>query len=286
MILNEIISTHPSLLQGFTEVAGQGADVVIANPNGISVNGGGFLNAPRVTLTTGSPEYDVHGGLSGFDVRGGTVTIDGSGLNNLAVDATSIYSAYLQLNAKLHAREIDVVLGANQIDRLWPQNRAQYRGLPSRILLDASALGGMYAGKIRLVGTGAGLVVNLPPEVIASSGDIEISADGRILLQQLDATGEVIRVVFGEIIDSSSTVYAQGEVDLAAEDAIEILDGMVAGATAVRLDSDRIENKASVIVILEADGSFNTIGQAEYRRRAGRQRRQPVGRILYRYRCR
>lgn len=60
IILNEVTSTRPSALNGFTEVAGQGADVVIANPNGISVNGAGFINVPRVTLTTGVPDQSVY----------------------------------------------------------------------------------------------------------------------------------------------------------------------------------------------------------------------------------
>ena len=55
--------------------------------------------------------FDALGGLSGYDVSDGTITIDGSGMNNLGADATSIYSYYLQLNAKLHARDLDIALG-------------------------------------------------------------------------------------------------------------------------------------------------------------------------------
>jgi len=55
LILNEVTGTSKTLLNGFTEVAGQSADVIVANPNGISVNGGGFINTPKATLTTGNP---------------------------------------------------------------------------------------------------------------------------------------------------------------------------------------------------------------------------------------
>ena len=61
VILNEVTSTNSSVLKGFTEVAGQRADIVIANPNGISVNGAGFINSSRVTLSTGVPTIDAGG---------------------------------------------------------------------------------------------------------------------------------------------------------------------------------------------------------------------------------
>lgn len=42
-ILNEVHSSQPSLLNGFIEVAGSRAQVIVANPSGISCNGCGFL---------------------------------------------------------------------------------------------------------------------------------------------------------------------------------------------------------------------------------------------------
>ncbi|MBW8719040.1 MAG: filamentous hemagglutinin N-terminal domain-containing protein, partial [Variovorax paradoxus] len=47
IILNEVNGGSPSQLRGYIEVAGQRAEVVIANPAGISVDGGGFINASR-----------------------------------------------------------------------------------------------------------------------------------------------------------------------------------------------------------------------------------------------
>jgi filamentous hemagglutinin len=61
VILNEVNSSSASQLKGYVEVAGQRAEVIIANPAGIAVNGGGFLNASAVTLGAISP-----GALSHF----------------------------------------------------------------------------------------------------------------------------------------------------------------------------------------------------------------------------
>ncbi|MDR1063544.1 MAG: filamentous hemagglutinin N-terminal domain-containing protein, partial [Azoarcus sp.] len=44
IIVNQINSRDPSQIKGYIEVAGRRAEVVIANPSGITVDGGGFIN--------------------------------------------------------------------------------------------------------------------------------------------------------------------------------------------------------------------------------------------------
>lgn len=79
IILNEVVGPSISSLNGQIEVAGQKAGVVIANPNGITCSGCGFINASRATLTTGTPEFNAQGGLAGFNVGQGLIRIDGQG---------------------------------------------------------------------------------------------------------------------------------------------------------------------------------------------------------------
>jgi hemolysin len=43
-ILNEVISRNASLLEGPQEIFGRPADYILANPNGITLNGGSFIN--------------------------------------------------------------------------------------------------------------------------------------------------------------------------------------------------------------------------------------------------
>ena len=45
VILNEVTSTNASTINGMMEVAGDSAHLIIANPNGITTQGGGFINA-------------------------------------------------------------------------------------------------------------------------------------------------------------------------------------------------------------------------------------------------
>ncbi|MGA4015523.1 filamentous hemagglutinin N-terminal domain-containing protein, partial [Ralstonia nicotianae] len=77
IIVNQVTSTSPSTLQGYLEVAGPRAEVVIANPNGILVNGGGFINTSRATLTTGVPVFGGSGSLDAYRVTGGQITVQG-----------------------------------------------------------------------------------------------------------------------------------------------------------------------------------------------------------------
>ena len=98
VILNEVNSNNPSKLKGFVEVAGQRAEVIIANPSGIAVNAGGFINASSVVLTTGTAAMS-NGNLDQFLVRRGVVQIDGAGLDTRDADYTAILSRAAQVNA-------------------------------------------------------------------------------------------------------------------------------------------------------------------------------------------
>ena len=105
VILNEVNSNNPSQLRGYVEVAGQRAEVIIANPAGIAVNGGGFINASGVTLTTGAPLMNG-GNLDGYRVQRGTITVEGTGLDTNAADYTNIIARAVQVNAGVWAKAL------------------------------------------------------------------------------------------------------------------------------------------------------------------------------------
>ena len=48
IILNQVTSNNISSLNGYTEIFGQKADYIFANPNGISCNNCGFINTSRL----------------------------------------------------------------------------------------------------------------------------------------------------------------------------------------------------------------------------------------------
>jgi filamentous hemagglutinin len=115
VILNEVNASNPSLLRGYVEVGGMQAEVIIANPAGISCAGCGVINANRFTLSTGTPVLNG-GNLDGYRVQSGTLAISGEGLDVRGTDYTALIARSVEINAGLWATELDISTGANAVD--------------------------------------------------------------------------------------------------------------------------------------------------------------------------
>jgi filamentous hemagglutinin len=266
VILNEVNSSNPSHLNGFVEVAGRRAEVIIANPAGIQVNGGGFINASGVTLTTGTPVMNS-GHLDAFRVQGGSVKIEGLGLDTSTADYTTILTRAMQVNAGLWAKDLTVVTGTNEVKALASGAAAEATKIAGSgsepkptFMLDTGALGGMYAGKIFLVGTEAGVGVNNRGALIAQEGTWVLRSDGSLVnTGKIRAKGDLSIQSKGAISntgDGSSTgtgsaasaiISSQGNVSL------------VAGTTLS--NTDKAEIAASGALTVNAVGPLdNTAG--------------------------
>lgn len=187
-IINEVTGANRSYLQGYTEVAGKAANVIVANPYGITCNGCGFINTPNVTLTTGKPVLDASGKLQSLDVTQGAVTIEGAGLNGSQSDAVSIISRATEINAQLHAKDLRVVAGANRVAADGSVSALKGEGTAPKVAVDTGAMGGMYANRIRLVSSETGVGVNLG-NLNARQGDIALSSAGKVVLKNTLASG-------------------------------------------------------------------------------------------------
>jgi filamentous hemagglutinin len=182
VILNEVNSSDPSRLQGYIEVAGDRAETIIANPAGIVVDGGGFINVSRATLTTGSPIIE-HGSLKGYSVQRGQIVIDGAGLDASKTDYTALIARALQVNAGLWAQRLSIITGANQVEEATQAKvtqTIQAADAPPLFAVDVARLGGMYANQIYLVGTEAGVGVRNAGVIGAVAGDLVVTANGRL----------------------------------------------------------------------------------------------------------
>ena len=186
LILNEVRGAA-SKLNGIVTVGGQKADVIIANPNGITVNGGGFKNVGRGILTTGTPQIGKDGALTGFDVRQGTLTVGAAGWNDKGgADYTEVLARVVALQGKLQGKNLAVSTGPQKVDYASGEISAgTAAGAKPTIALDTAALGGMYADSITLIanekGVGvknAGTLEAAKQLIVTSSGRIENS--GRI----------------------------------------------------------------------------------------------------------
>ena len=196
IIVNEVTGAGSTSMDGFLEVAGNRADVVIANPNGITVNGGGFINTGKAFLTTGKPVYDGEDHLQRFDITGGDILIEGKGLGGKETESLAILSRAVKINAGIWAEDLHITTGANTVDaKTLEASAIEGKGGRPAFALDTAAIGGMYAGRITLVGTEKGLGVN-------NSGTW--SAEDNLTL---DWNGD---------LKNSGTIYSKGNTDLRA----------------------------------------------------------------------
>ncbi|WP_394659180.1 hemagglutinin repeat-containing protein [uncultured Novosphingobium sp.] len=195
VILNEVTGANRSILAGYTEVVGSTADVFVANPYGITCNGCGFINAPNVTLTTGRPNIDGNGHLGGFSVTGGDILITGKGLNATAQDYLALVARSVKIDGQINAKTMDVVTGANDwnSDELVVTAKRATDAAPE-YAIDSTVLGGMYANRIRLIATEAGVGVRALGDVAASGSDFTLDAAGRVVLAGKISAANDVRV--------------------------------------------------------------------------------------------
>ncbi|KVR20857.1 hypothetical protein WK13_04245 [Burkholderia ubonensis] len=201
VILNEVTGGRASQLNGATEIAGQAAQLIVANPNGIVADGAGFINATRATLVAGKPVFDQDGGIASFETRG-RITVDGKGLDADGTDVDLVARSLL-VNAELRAKKfVGVALDGNvKIDG----DTVAYRRNPSGadtpdIAIDVARLGSMHANAITLVGGAKGVGVNVDGKVDVVAGDPRLDANGRIVTQTQGNGVNVAQSQYGLVI--------------------------------------------------------------------------------------
>ena len=179
-ILNEVTGTGATSMNGALEVAGNKAHVIIANPNGISVNNGTFINANSATLTTGNPIIN-NGSITGYQVQQGSITVGEKGLNASKTARTDLLAEAVQLNGKVWAKDAQVVTGKNavSVDSSGKVTNVHKTGESSQVGLDVAVIGGMYANSMYLVGTNDGFGVN-NQGVLSAQNKLTVDSTGKL----------------------------------------------------------------------------------------------------------
>lgn len=251
-ILNEVNSTSQSYINGAITVNGAAAQVIVANPNGITINGGGFINASRATLTTGTAQIS-NGTLTGFNVRGGAVTVGTGGMNNSATPYTDLLSRAVILTGKLQAQNLSITTGLQTVayDSGLISNQDTNTYAAGALTIDTAALGGMVANNISILATEAGLGVRNQGTWQAAGGQIVVTADG--LLQNLgtvQAGVTSLATVKGNIENAGAVQGCQAVVMSAGGDA--------------RLFGAGLKQTAGSAVVISAKGAVNLYNNASY----------------------
>ncbi len=215
IIVNQVNSNNPSSIRGFVEIAGQKAELIISNPAGLQIDGGGFINTSRAVLTTGVPYYGADGSVAGFNVNRGLVTVSGSGLNTANIDQVDIIARAVQANAAIYAKNLNVIAGANQVNHdTLAATPIQGDGAAPAVAIDVGQLGGMYANRIFLVSSGSAVGVQNAGTLSADAAGMTLTTDGRLVQSgKISSLGNVA-VAAGGGIDNNGTTYSQQSVSM------------------------------------------------------------------------
>ncbi|WP_220710712.1 hemagglutinin repeat-containing protein [Enterobacter cancerogenus] len=241
-IINEVTGSNRSQLLGYTEVAGKAANVIVANPYGITCNGCGFINTPNATLTTGKPVLDANGKMQSLDVTKGAVTIEGAGLDGSQSNAVSIISRATEINAGLYAKELKVIAGANRVAADGSVSALKGEGLAPKVAVDTGALGGMYANRIHLVSSEKGLGVNLG-NLNARQGDISLDASGKLVVNNSLSSGAF--TAKGQSLTLTGDHKAGGDIVASGQETLVLNGAQVSAGQDLQLSSSGVLSQNS-----------------------------------------
>ncbi|WP_244438784.1 two-partner secretion domain-containing protein [Paraburkholderia dilworthii] len=202
-IVNQVTSTNPSLIQGDINVLGPRANVILANPNGITIDGGSFVNAGHVVLSTGQVSFDDLVPAPGVTQRNvvlttnrGAITIGPGGLSGTLVNLDLI-AKQLSVNGPVKnefttstggvraivgdsTNTYDTSLSPSDNNHDWLVSTTSPGTTNSALAVDITALGGLTGGRVQLIVTDKGAGVRSLGAIYASAGDVIVSSLGDI----------------------------------------------------------------------------------------------------------
>ncbi|MCT8343782.1 DUF637 domain-containing protein [Photorhabdus kleinii] len=254
LIINEVTGSGRSNLQGQLEIFGNKANVMIANPNGITCDGCGFINTSSAMLTTGKPQFDKQGALEALKVTKGQIIIGSKGLDGKATDYVDIISRATELNGKIQANNLSLTQGANRISlKDGTVKPIAGEGAKPQLAIDTKALGGMYANKIRLVATEEGVGVNLK-ELTSNQRDITLNANGKIELGNTQAKTDLN--IVGKETHIAPNIKVQAGRDITLENTTLDNKGNVTAGRDMRIFGDTVKNTGNKALLQANDNMW------------------------------
>ena len=245
LILLQVNGANRSQIEGYIEaLSRQKVNVILSNENGIYLNGAGTINIKNFIPTTGRVKLK-DGDVIGIDVEKGRVIIGADGFDATNTDYVNVIAKAMELQGNLVGNKVDVTLGENAVDS---NGTVTSKNGINSVAIDASNLGSMYAGQIKIVSTDKGAGVNSNGLIYSRDTKLEITADGKINVAKIKGDG----------IEINGTEYTQTE--LASSD-----KGININASKIKLSGEtqanedinlngNVENKSNIYT----GGNLNT----------------------------
>ena len=264
LIILQVNGSNRSQIEGYLEaLSRQKVDVILANENGLYINNSGTINIKNFTATTGKLNLK-DGDFVGIDVEKGNVLIGPKGFNGNNTDYVDIIAKTLELRGNIVANNLNIKTGSND------------KNSSNTLAIDASELGGMYAGVIKIVSTDKGVGVNSDSFIVSKDKKLEITADGQIKINKIQAKGIDIK---GKEYVQKDLTYSDGDISIKA-DKIKLagtamsgnkvsLNGDVENSSNIsakeKINLKNLENTGNILTgdTLNVDGSLNNSGNIQ-----------------------
>ena len=260
LIITEITGKNRTGINGYVEVAGKRADIVIANRNGIHVNGGGFLNSDRVTLTTGRLNME-NGDLKSIDVTEGKISIGEKGVDVLSLSDFELIGKTVDISGIIKgSKDTRVLISTGGQTYEYRTKKVTGKGETYEgIAVDGKAAGSMYAGKIDIISNDKGAGVNTKGDLV-SIDDVTITANGDITTNKVHSekrvvynTTKKVKIRKQTTAGKQVTVRAKKtEIDVDAKVITGYLEKAL-GEASFKAEGEEVNNKGEI----QAEGRIN-----------------------------
>ncbi|MBC7906958.1 MAG: filamentous hemagglutinin N-terminal domain-containing protein [Rhodospirillaceae bacterium] len=228
-IINEVTSSNPSLIQGQIQVLGPRAHVIIANPNGITVDGGSFVNTGGVALATGTVSFVTRTVAPGetqentvLTTTGGMLTIGAGGLSG-AMSHLELISKQLQIQGTVNnthssssadiratagdsSVELDAGVFPTNVASAWSATTSGAVANAGAVLVDITRPGGLSASKVQIAVTDTGAGVRSLGALAATANDFTLAATGDVRLAGSVSAGR-------DLVVDATSIAVQANAD-------------------------------------------------------------------------
>ncbi|OJA94235.1 filamentous hemagglutinin N-terminal domain-containing protein [Burkholderia ubonensis] len=261
-IVNQVTSTNPSLIQGQIDVAGPRANVVLANPNGITVNGGSFVNTGHVALSTGNVSFNDVQIAPGviqrnvvLDTATGTIVVGPGGLES-ALIGLDLIAKTIRIDGPVHntytspTAGVRLLAGSSRVELntgLSPSDNANdwltrsatmNPDTASSYAIDITAAGSLTSGRVQLIVTDRGPGVRSAGPLNASLGDFLLTSNGNVELSntKIDVAQDFSMTAQGGIALTDTQVKVNaGKANLATDGALTFAGSSLLASGSVKL---------------------------------------------------
>ena len=236
LILNEVNGGNISQLKGYIEIFGAKADFILANPAGVTCNGCGFINTPRATLTTGTPDFNNDGTLKSFNVSGsGSIRFEGTGADIKGVETFDVVSRSIFMGGAIDdsalKAEAGQFVGRNSFDYAsrTVTSLADDGSKKPGYAIDTNAAGKIRAGRIGVTSTEKGVTARTAADM-QTAGGMMLTADGKLVIAKAHGQGAIRAKSLSTDIEITGQAWSQASLELRAGGNIAVLSQASAGA--------------------------------------------------------